>query len=85
MASCKLLGVQQVDFTSDDGKPIVGIKLHISYLSDNVHGEKVDTRFLSESLCKKIGITAVELIDLIGSDVELVLNPDGKVVGIAVT
>lgn len=83
MARCKLIGVQYLDFESNDGKLIKGLKLHLSYPSDGIYGEKVDTKFISDKACSKIGSSVDNLIDLVGDEIELLLNPDGKLVGIS--
>lgn len=83
MAKCRLIGVQELDFEANDGKPIKGVKLHLSYPSDVVYGEKVDTKFISDNLCRKIGVYAEEMKELVGGEIELLLNPDGKLVGVA--
>lgn len=83
MANATLLGVQELDFETKEGNTIKGIKLHISYNDPFVYGAKADTKFLSDSLCRNIGLTASELKELVGGEIELEMNPDGKLVGIS--
>lgn len=83
MARCKLIGVQELDFEANDGKVIKGVKLHLSYPSDVVYGEKVDTKFISDNLCRKIGAYAEDFKEFVGSEIELILNPEGKLVGVS--
>ena len=83
MARCKLIGVQELDFEANDGKLIKGVKLHLSYPSDMVYGEKVDTKFISDNLCRKIGVYAEDFKEFVGSDIELILNIEGKLVGVS--
>jgi hypothetical protein len=47
----KVLGIRRgIDFTSDDGKQIKGVKLHICYCDKNVEGYAVKSLFVNESI-----------------------------------
>lgn len=82
MAKVSLVGVQRLDFTSDDDKPIQGYSLQINYPDENVFGLKADHKFISDSLCSNLGITEKDLLDLVHGDIEIELNLKGKVQGI---
>lgn len=84
MAKVKLLGVQELDFKSNDGKEIKGIKLHVSFPDEFVYGYKVDTKFISDDACHNLHIYPAELKDLCGSEINIETNFSGKLVGISV-
>ncbi len=82
MAKVNLCGVQPLDFESDKGDTIKGLKLHVSYQDENVMGYAVDTKFVSDMACKNLGITLDDIEPLIGCVVEIETNLKGKITGI---
>lgn len=82
MAHVNLVGVQNLDFETNDGKAIQGIKLHMNYLNKNVEGLKADTKFISRDACNQANITLDSLRPLIGGVVDLDVGIDGTVCGI---
>lgn len=83
MAKVKLLGVQELDFTTKEGKEIKGIKLHFSYPDDLVYGFKADTKFISDDAVRNLRINVAELKDLCGTDINIETNISGKLTGIS--
>lgn len=73
--SVKVVGKQNLDFSTDKGERIEGVKLHILGADKNVQGQAVFTEFVSpyaecyEDACNLI----------VGSSVTLVYNRKGKV------
>lgn len=85
MAKVHLIGVQWLDFPSKkDGKQVTGINLHVTYVDDNVHGLKADTKFISKFMCENLGLAPEDLYPFEGQDIELELNLAGKVCGVSV-
>lgn len=82
MAKVHLVGLQPLDFPNKDGEQIKGINLHVNYDDENVYGEKADTKFLSDILCRNKGITIDTLLPYIGTDIDIEVNLKGKVTGI---
>lgn len=83
MAKVTLLGVQELDFASNDGKQIKGIKLHVCFPDELVSGQKVDTKFISDAACSNLHIYPSELKDYIGEEIEINTNFSGKLLGIS--
>lgn len=85
MAKVHLIGVQWLDFLSKkDGRQVQGINLHVTYVDDNVHGLKADTKFISKFMCENLGLAPEDLYPFEGQDIELELNLAGKVCGVSV-
>lgn len=82
MAKVHLVGVQPLDFPNNKGEQIKGINLHINCEDDDVYGQRADTKFLSDILCKNKGITIDTLLPYLDSDIEIDVNLKGKVTGI---
>lgn len=82
MAKVNLCGVQPMDFTTNDGDQIKGIKLHVSFQDENVMGYACDTKFLTAQACKNLGITVDYLEPMIGQVVDIETNLKGRVTGI---
>lgn len=82
MAKVKLIGVQDMDFTTRKGERIDGIKLHITYPDENVMGLMADGKFINREACKLYGISVSGLVPMIGKDVYFETNVKGKVVGV---
>ncbi len=82
MAKVNLLGVQNIDFENNQGDTVKGIKLHVTYKDENVAGEKCDSKFISAAACKNLGIEFDDMLSLVGSEVDIEQNLNGKVVGI---
>lgn len=83
MAKVRLIGVQELDFETKDGKNIKGIKLHVSFPDEYVYGEKVDTLFISDDACKNLHIYSAELKDLVGELINVETNFSGKLLSIS--
>ena len=71
-----------MDFTTNDGDQIKGIKLHVSFQDENVMGYGCDTKFLTAQACKNLGITVDYLEPMIGQVVDIETNIKGKITGI---
>lgn len=83
MAKVKVIGVQELDFETKDGKNIKGIKLHVSFPDEYVYGEKVDTLFISDEACKNLHIYLAELKVLVGELINVETNFSGKLLSIS--
>lgn len=70
----KVMGIQAVDYVSrKTNKQVIGTTLHISYSSNNVNGEAVESVFISDR-------SNVSLADVkVGSLVDLSYNRWGSV------
>lgn len=82
MAKVHFTGLQDMDFTSRDGKQIDGIKLFFTYPDENVMGIKADSKFVNRDSCKNLGFTVDSLSPLIGKDVEIETNIKGGITGV---
>lgn len=82
MAKIRLLGVQDLDFTSNDGNQIKGIKIHYAYSTNNVFGNAVGTKFFSEGLCSKLCITSNDLRSMVDNEVNVDTDLNGHIVDI---
>lgn len=83
MAKVFLLGVQELDFTTQDGKEIKGIKLHVYYPDDLVYGFKADTKFISDDAVKNLRINVAEIKDLCGTEINIDTNISGRIMGLS--
>jgi hypothetical protein len=70
---CKLLGFQEMDFTTDKGDQIQGAKIHIGYPMDGVKGLFTSNHFVRSEL-----ILGTNLKDGGMYNVEFVPTPSGK-------
>lgn len=82
MAKVTLVGVQPLDFDTDDGSNIKGLNLHVNYPDDSVFGKKSDKKFISHVTCRNLGIVCDDLLPHLDEEVELETNLKGKVIGI---
>ncbi len=82
MAKVKLIGVQELDFDTKEGNHIKGIKLHVSFPSEFVYGEKVDTKFISDDSCHNLHVDPEELKDLVGMFINIECDFSNKLIGI---
>lgn len=78
-----LIGVRSINFTTDEGNEISGIKLFIAYPEDNVYGKICDSRFITDNVFSNLGVPVDTLLNSIGSEIDIEINPKGKVVGIS--
>lgn len=79
----KLVGLMPLDFPSKDGSQIKGINLYCNYADDRVIGEKSDSKFISQSLCERLGVSVKSLEPLIGQVIQLDTDFKGKVTDIS--
>lgn len=82
MATVTLVGLQPLDFDTEDGSRIKGINLYLNYPDENVYGKKADKKFISHVTCSNLGIDCESLLDHIDQEIELETNLKGKVIGI---
>ncbi|MCH5195157.1 MAG: hypothetical protein J1F28_00500 [Oscillospiraceae bacterium] len=78
----QLIGVQDLNFDTDDNKHIEGLKLHIAYENPHVTGLKVDSKFINADLCKKLNLTASTLAGYIDAVVDIATDINGKIIGV---
>ena len=66
----KVIGTRDLDFNSNDGSPVKGIQLYVSFPEENVMGEMTDRMFIRDGFalpaCKP------------GDMLEVVFNRKGK-------
>lgn len=81
----KLLGVRPVKFTNEDtGELVEGISMYIAYPDSDVYGVVADKKFVSSEALERLNVSTDELIKAIDSDVDIMLNPRGKLSGITI-
>lgn len=72
----KLIGVSELDFTTQDGNRIKGMNMYISYPDENVKGERAEKIFVKEGIAVPEGVK-------LGSQIDVSFNMRGKVESIA--
>lgn len=77
-----LIGVRELDFTTNEGDQVQGIKLFIAYPEDGVYGNITDSRFISANMFEKLGVPVKDLIDHIDNVIDVEISPKNKIVGI---
>lgn len=81
----KLLGVRPVSFTDDKtGEIIEGISLYIAYPDPDVYGVVSDKRFIRNDSIAKLKIDTKTLIEAIDHDIDIELNPRGRLSAITI-
>lgn len=66
-----ILGFEKVDYISKKtNKQVLGTRLHMSYTSDKIDGQGVESVFVSNLLCEGLSI---------GDEIELLYNKYGNV------
>ena len=81
----KLLGVRPVDFTDEKtGEIIEGISMYIVYPDPDVYGVIADKKFIRNDAAEKLGIDIKSLTDGINKDIDIELNPRGKLSSITI-
>ena len=81
----KLLGVRPVSFTNETtGELVEGISLYIAYPDADVYGSMSDKKFINNDALERLGISDEELIHAVGSDIDIMINPRGKLSAITV-
>lgn len=78
-----LCGVRDLDFQTKEGDTIKGIKIFFSYEEDGVSGHATDSKFISSSLCDRLGLSFKVLADYIGQVIDIDVNLSGKITGIS--
>lgn len=78
-----LCGVRDLDFKDKDGNQIKGLKIFISYEDPNVTGYVTDNKFLSGSLCSKLGVDYRTLSSYVGQVVDIECDLSGKILSIS--
>lgn len=78
-----LCGVRDLDFQTKDGDTIKGIKIFFSYQEDGVAGYATDSKFISSSACKELGVSFNALKEYLGQVIDLSVNLKGKITGIS--
>ena len=67
----KLIGISEINFTSNDGKQIEGHKIFVCHKDDNVTGLKTDSFFVRND---------IKLSDVkINDEVNIYFNSKGKI------
>lgn len=79
----KLIGVRLINFTTEEGRDISGIKLFIAYREQDVYGMITDNRFISDNLFESFDVPVQDLINAIDSEIDVEINPKNKIVGIS--
>lgn len=80
-----LLGVRPVEFTNEKtGEIVEGITLYISYPDSDVYGVVADKKFISNEAAERLELSVEALIKAIGSDIDIMINPRGRLSGITI-
>lgn len=77
-----LIGLRELDFETDKGDQVQGIKIFIAYPDEGVYGNTVDSRFISANMFEKLGVPVKDLIDHIDQVIDIEISPKNKIVGI---
>lgn len=81
----KLLGVRPVEFTDEKtGEIIEGISMYIAYPDPDVYGVIADKKFIRNDAAEKLGIDIKSLTEGINKDIDIELNPRGKLSSITI-
>ena len=81
----KLLGVRPVEFVDEKtGEQIEGISMYIAYPDPDVYGVIADKKFIRNDAAEKLGINIETLVEGINKDIDIELNPRGKLSSITV-
>lgn len=79
----KLLGLRPVEFEDEKtGNMIEGVSLYIAYPDEDVYGEIADKKFINKDTLTRLNLRDDQLIEAVGSEIDLTLNPRGKLSGI---
>lgn len=81
----KLLGVRPVEFPDDKtGEMVKGMSLYITYPDSDVYGVIADKKFINISVADRLNINIETLVKSINSDIDIELNPRGRLSSITV-
>jgi hypothetical protein len=79
-----LVGVQDMNFTTQDNSQIDGVKLHYLTIDGSVSGHKATSKFIQRNVLNASKIGVDELISVIGTEIDVDFNEIGKVCGVAI-
>ncbi len=80
-----LVGVKNIEaFKTRDGGTVDGVKLFISYPDSGTYGYVCDNKFVDRNVFDSFGVSLENLIESIGSVVDVEFSPNKKVVGLTV-
>lgn len=74
----KVVGYREVDMVSEDGKPIQGVSLYITYPNDGVVGAQASKQFVNRVMQHSCGY-----VPKVDQYVNLEYGPNGRVVSVA--
>ena len=81
----RLLGLRPVEFTNKEtGEVVEGISLYFAFPDADVYGEVADKKFISNDVIEKLHLNVDEFVNAIGSDIDIMLNPRGRLSAISV-
>lgn len=73
----KILGLENVDYTSKTGKRVTGVKMHLGYETEKVNGTAVTDAFINMDLYDKLLDEGIMLE--VGTEIELYYNRFGGI------
>ena len=79
-----LVGFKSLDFTSNEGNQVKGVKLFYAYPDADVSGNATDDVFLAQNVFDSFGVSVEQLNDSVDCIIELEFGKRGKVVGLKV-
>jgi hypothetical protein len=79
-----LVGVQDMNFTTQDNSQIDGVKLHYLAIDGSIFGHKATSKFVQRNVLNACSVGVKELTDVIGSEIDVDFNETGKICGIQI-
>ena len=79
-----LSGLQDMNFPANDGKIVDGVKLHYNLVDPNVIGRGAFNQFVPRHVFDTFSLGSEHLEEILGTEVEIVFNNKGKIVGLNV-
>jgi len=80
-----LVGVQDMNFTTQDKSVIDGVKLHYLTVDASVYGHKATSKFISRNVFNSIGVSIKELTEVLGTEINVEFNEGGRISGVEIT
>jgi hypothetical protein len=77
-----LVGVQDMEFTTQDGGVIDGVKLHYLETAEGVSGHKTSSKYVARNVFNSFGVNLKSLVECLGTEVDVEYNSYGKMVGL---
>ena len=78
---CMLMGLNNYDGIKTPTGNIDGVKLHWTNVDGNTFGHQANNQMVQRNVFNGFGLTVKEVMDLIGTEVNIEFNPKGKICG----